>query len=101
MTVVVLKYLHSDRTHSGVIATWLASFGGYKYANRWDGQARPCGLMDKAPDFGSGDCRFESCHGRFLFMLQNVYCVIAFTVERKLCFGKKESTVTGLEPAIP
>ena len=29
-------------------------------------QVRPCGLMDKAPDFGSGDCRFESCHGRFL-----------------------------------
>ena len=26
--------------------------------------AWPCGLMDKAPDFGSGDCRFESCHGR-------------------------------------
>ena len=24
----------------------------------------PCGLMDKAPDFGSGDCRFESCQGR-------------------------------------
>ena len=23
-----------------------------------------CGLMDKAPDFGSGDCRFESCHAR-------------------------------------
>ena len=21
--------------------------------------------MDKAPDFGSGDCRFESCQGRF------------------------------------
>ena len=20
--------------------------------------------MDKAPGFGSGDCRFESCHGR-------------------------------------
>ena len=30
-------------------------------------QAGPCGLMDKAPDFGSGDCRFESCHGRILF----------------------------------
>ena len=30
-------------------------------------QAGPCGLMDKAPDFGSGDCRFESCHGRSLF----------------------------------
>ena len=28
---------------------------------------RPCGLMDKAPDFGSGDCRFESCHGRNIF----------------------------------
>ena len=28
---------------------------------------RACGLMDKAPDFGSGDCRFESCHARFLF----------------------------------
>ena len=27
-------------------------------------QVRPCGLMDKAPDFGSGDCRFESCHAR-------------------------------------
>ena len=24
-----------------------------------------CGLMDKASDFGSGDCRFESCHDRF------------------------------------
>ena len=33
---------------------------------------RPCGLMDKAPDFGSGDCRFESCHGRsFLFLTHN------------------------------
>ena len=27
-------------------------------------QLRPCGLTDKAPDFESGDCRFESCHGR-------------------------------------
>ena len=25
-----------------------------------------CGLMDKAPDFGSGDCRFESCHDRVI-----------------------------------
>jgi hypothetical protein len=24
--------------------------------------------MDKAPDFGSGDCRFESCQGRILFV---------------------------------
>ena len=27
----------------------------------------PCGLMDKASDFGSEDCRFESCHGRYFF----------------------------------
>ena len=25
--------------------------------------SRSCGLMDKASDFGSEDCRFESCHG--------------------------------------
>ena len=25
--------------------------------------------MDKAPDFGSGDCRFESCHVRNFFFL--------------------------------
>ena len=24
----------------------------------------PCDLMDKGSDFGSGDCRFESCHGQ-------------------------------------
>ena len=34
--------------------------------DRW--HRRPCGLMDKAPDFGSGDCRFESCHGRNIFL---------------------------------
>ena len=27
-------------------------------------QVSSCGLMDKAPDFGSGDCRFESCQDR-------------------------------------
>ena len=27
--------------------------------------------MDKAPDFGSGDCRFESCHGRYLLSLES------------------------------
>ncbi|VDM43021.1 unnamed protein product [Toxocara canis] len=26
----------------------------------------PRGLMDKASDFGSEDCRFESCRGRTL-----------------------------------
>ena len=28
---------------------------------------RPCGLMEKAPVSGAGDCRFESCHGRTYF----------------------------------
>ncbi len=27
----------------------------------------PCGLMDKAPASGAGDCRFESCQGRINF----------------------------------
>ena len=25
----------------------------------------PCGLTDKAPDYGSGDYRFKSCHGSY------------------------------------
>ena len=37
---------------------------------------RPCGLMDKAPDFGSGDCRFESCHGRFFFLRLDQKCYL-------------------------
>ena len=28
---------------------------------------RPRGLMDKAPDFGSGDCEFESRRGHNVF----------------------------------
>ena len=27
----------------------------------------PCGPMDKASDYESGDCRFESCQGQTLF----------------------------------
>ena len=29
--------------------------------------------MDKAPDFGSGDCRFESCRGRL-----SIFCFAQF-----------------------
>ena len=40
-------------------------------------QLGPCGLMDKAPDFGSGDCRFESCHGRLLFApIKKIICTL-------------------------
>ena len=30
---------------------------------------RPRGLMDKASDFGSEDCRFESCRGRMCIFI--------------------------------
>lgn len=29
----------------------------------------PRGLMDKASDFESEDCRFESCRGRLIFVI--------------------------------
>ena len=58
--------------------------------------------MDKAPDFGSGDCRFESCHGRFfLWMFQwfkekfircqdaPVQCMLQFAV----CLGAQLCSV--------
>ena len=32
--------------------------------------SRSCGLMDKASDFGSEDCRFESCHDRYFYFNQ-------------------------------
>ena len=34
------------------------------YTQEYSLSERLCGLMDKAPDFESGDCRFESCHGK-------------------------------------
>ena len=36
---------------------------------------RACGLMDKASDFGSEDCRFESCHARHncFLLLKSLY----------------------------
>ena len=37
--------------------------------------------MDKASDFGSEDCRFESCHDRYLFAFYlNSFMLILFTV---------------------
>ena len=33
---------------------------------------RSRGPMDKAPDYGSGDCRFESCRDRVQTLLQAV-----------------------------
>ena len=46
----------------------------------------PCGPMDKAPDYGSGDSRFESWHGRI--MVSHPFCHLALTVnpERRTLF---------------
>ena len=54
----------------------------------------PCGPMDKAPDYGSGDSRFESWHGRrqptFFFFLQNSIILLAQ--------GKKTWTTSNEKP---
>ena len=47
---------------------------------------RSCGLMDKAPDFGSGDCRFESCHGRFFLYHRHQKWIVhakAYTIQHR------------------
>ena len=49
----------------------------------------PCGLMDKAPDFGSGDCRFESCHGRVFFSKQ-----ICVTMKPKMGYFSNRGLLT-------
>ena len=39
-------------------------------------EERPSGLMDKALDFESKDCRFESCLGRILFCsIHILFCI--------------------------
>ena len=37
-------------------------------------QERSCGPTDKASDYESGDCRFESCQDHKLFILQTFQC---------------------------
>ena len=54
-----------------------------KVLQKWANQhLRPCGLMDKAPDFGSGDCRFESCHGRYFLPFESFQSANAMTRTR-------------------
>ena len=48
-------------------------------------QLGPCGLMDKAPDFGSGDCRFESCHGRTFYHFQFIMELLASVTSQRIC----------------
>ena len=53
-----------------------------------------CGLMDKASDFGSEDCRFESCHDRYHFASYSKAHPLYTTLEficKKQAFGKASS----------
>ena len=43
--------------------------------------------MYKAPDFGSGDCRFESCHGRTLPFLLSLYLAYLAIDPRHIIFS--------------
>ena len=54
---------------------------------------RPCGLMDKAPDFGSGDCRFESCHGRLekTFFLAHKITIVPQRINSNKMFNSSGS----------
>ena len=59
--------------HCPVVATLVATATRTVRKLRARYQHRgPCGLMDKASVSGAEDCRFESCHGRLLF-LQNAF----------------------------
>ena len=54
--------------------------------------------MDKAPDFGSGDCRFESCHDRYFLALDiPILCFIHRVtwhgLSRRACISHKTRTV--------
>ena len=56
-------------TDSKSVSLWERRFESYRL-RKYFLLGRPCGLMDKAPDFGSGDCRFESCHGRLIHFFE-------------------------------
>ena len=63
----------------------------------------PCSLMDKAPDFISGDCRFKSCHGRrggypLTYILQIHYTINIFTTYKDI---KVQLTYNGSVDNIP
>ena len=56
--------------------------------------AGKCGPMDKAPDFGSGDCRFESCRGRTFFSCLDTFyiqwCLFMIVFPLFIFFSKEE-----------
>ena len=58
------------------------SLEGVKYEKRTqtlpgrERHERPRGLMDKASDFGSEDCEFESRRGRIFTLILNINSVL-------------------------
>ena len=55
--------------------------------------------MDKASDFGSEDCEFESRRGRLflLILLKSTLLVVDWTMKNNIC--QKKSLSEGFEPA--
>ena len=64
------KYRHRENQYTASASgTAFAEYNNIntkaaKFTRRW-----PCGPMDKASDYESGDSRFESWQGRFLFLI--------------------------------
>ena len=57
--------------------SWKLIVGVIKCKNEKIASRRLCGPMDKAPAYGAGDCRFESCLSHnFLVRLKRSYYVI-------------------------
>ena len=47
---------------------------------------RLCGPMDKAPAYGAGDCRFESCLSQFFFLdLKLIRVFLIMDAEKLIC----------------
>ena len=59
----VQSYIFTQSKRYYIYYTTSLKFAMYRVRHRLV-RCRACGLMDKASDFGSEDCRFESCHGR-------------------------------------
>ena len=58
---------HTPRPTSQVDSQLLCSECQVVTARHW-----PCGPTDKASDYESGDCRFESCQGQDFFINENI-----------------------------
>ena len=53
-----------------LILVQLNNLPGYYWDKYIDILDWPCGPTDKASDYESGDCRFESCQGQSFFVVE-------------------------------